>query len=112
MANLLNPNILPNDLPANQRFPPTQAAQQQQGQPGMFQQRNVWQFNGSRYFRWLPSFSLQITNGGHLLPNLRAPLTPDQLNQMVKILFSNSTHTVLPIFGSLTRIRKISHFFA
>jgi autocrine motility factor receptor len=84
--NTFNPNNQ-NDLQQQQqvqaqRFP-NQQLPQQQGQPGF--QRNVWQFNGSRYFRWLPSFSLQITNGGNLLPNLRAPLSPDQLNQMVYI---------------------------
>jgi hypothetical protein len=84
--NANNQNDLQQQLLQAQRFPPQQ--QQQQAQPGF--QRNVWQFNGSRYFRWLPSFSLQITNGGHLLPNLRAPLVPDQLNQMVKLIFDKT----------------------
>lgn len=69
------------------------AQQQQQQQPPMQRivQRNLFQFNGSRYISWLPSFSLQVTNGTNVvLPGLlrSRALEPERLADMVfKILF-------------------------
>jgi autocrine motility factor receptor len=65
------------------------AAQQQPQLPIQQQQfthRNLFHFDGSRYISWLPSFSLQVTNGGTMLPALlrsaRANLEPERLNEM------------------------------
>jgi hypothetical protein len=61
---------------------------QQQQRFGMANQRNLFHFDGSRYISWLPSFSLQVTNGGNILPSLlrsrRAALTPERLNEMTQ----------------------------
>ena len=65
-----------------------------QPQPGVqaprLVQRNLFQFNGSRYISWLPSFSLQVTNGTNVvLPGLlrsRTTLEPERLNEMVSQL--------------------------
>lgn len=55
--------------------------------PGMVQ-RNLFHFDGSRYISWLPSFSLQVTNGhGVMLPDLlraRQTLSPERLNTMTE----------------------------
>lgn len=63
---------------------------------GLNVQRNYFHFNGSRYFSWLPNFSIQVTNGGNLLPNLlgapRGILDTERLNQMteqVRQMFPN-----------------------
>ena len=62
---------------------------------------NVFQFNGSRYFRWLPSFSLQITNGtGTLMPNLlanRASLSPEQLAEQTQQISQLFPHVPLDL---------------
>lgn len=51
-------------------------------------QRNLFHFDGSRYISWLPSFSLQVTNGhGAMLPDLlraRQVLSPERLNTMTE----------------------------
>jgi hypothetical protein len=66
-----------------------QQNQQQPQQPrGRFVQRNLFHFDGSRYISWLPSFSLQLTNGTGVLPSFignanRTPLDPQRLNEMV-----------------------------
>lgn len=67
-----------------------QQAGQQAQQPQQMQRivhRNLFQFNGSRYISWLPSFSLQVTNGTNVvLPGLlrsRANIDPDRLADMV-----------------------------
>ena len=61
---------------------------QQQQRFGMVNQRNLFHFDGSRYISWLPSFSLQVTNGGNILPSLlrsrRAALAPERLNEMTQ----------------------------
>lgn len=87
------------NLEANIQQPQAQQAQQQQQQQPQQQQqqpqqpvqpqfthRNLFHFDGSRYISWLPSFSLQVTNGGAMLPALlrstRASLEPERLNEM------------------------------
>lgn len=66
---------------AAQQQPQIPIQQQQQ-----FTHRNLFHFDGSRYISWLPSFSLQVTNGGTMLPALlrsaRANLDPERLNEM------------------------------
>ena len=71
---------------------PNAAAAPDNAQPrpafnGLNVQRNYFHFNGSRYFSWLPNFSIQVTNGGNLLPNIlgapRGILDTERLNQMV-----------------------------
>ncbi len=51
-------------------------------------QRNLFHFDGSRYISWLPSFSLQVTNGGNVyLPLLRPnrnEIEPERLNEMTQ----------------------------
>ena len=52
-------------------------------------QRNVFHFDGPRYISWLPSFSLQVTNGhGLMLPDLlrrrQQALTQERLNSMTE----------------------------
>lgn len=49
--------------------------------------RNLFHFNGSRYSRWLPNFSLEVTNNAAVfLPNLlnRENLTTERLNEMTQ----------------------------
>jgi len=49
--------------------------------------RNLFHFNGSRYSRWLPNFSLEVTNNAAVfLPNLlnRENLTSERLNEMTQ----------------------------
>ena len=69
-----------------------------QQQPRVGVQRSLFHFDGSRYISWLPSFSLQVTNGGNILPSLlrsrRAVLEPERLNEMtlqVATLFPHLT---------------------
>lgn len=71
--------------------PLQQQQQQQQPAPQQAQfvnyQRNLFHFDGSRYISWLPSFSLQVTNGGNImLPMLRnrSPIEPERLNEMTQ----------------------------
>jgi predicted PurR-regulated permease PerM len=70
-----------------------QQNQQQPQQPrGQFVQRNLFHFDGSRYISWLPSFSLQLTNGTGVLPSFignpnRTPIDPQRLADMVLKLF-------------------------
>lgn len=47
--------------------------------------RNLFQFNGSRYFRWLPNFSLQVISSNDIFGNLLRTQTvdPTRLNEMV-----------------------------
>jgi autocrine motility factor receptor len=73
-------------------------------------QRNLFHFDGSRYISWLPSFSLQVTNSGNLLPSLLRsrlaaaapppPLDPTRLNAM--------TQQVSQLFPHLT-LDQIEH---
>jgi autocrine motility factor receptor len=80
------------NLEASTQQPQVQQAQQQQQQQPQqpaqpqFTHRNLFHFDGSRYISWLPSFSLQVTNGGAMLPALlrstRASLDPERLNEM------------------------------
>ncbi len=70
--------------------------QQQQQLPPLasqhYVQRNLFHFNGSRYISWLPSFSLQVTNGTNVLPSLlsaRQVLSPERLNDMVRNLLNH-----------------------
>lgn len=46
--------------------------------------RNLFQFNGSRYFRWLPNFSLQVISQNDLFSNFirNSNIDPDRLNDM------------------------------
>jgi autocrine motility factor receptor len=49
--------------------------------------RNLFHFNGSRYSRWLPNFSLEVTNNAAVfLPNLlnRENLSTERLNEMTQ----------------------------
>lgn len=77
-----------------QQQQPLLPGQQGQGQGQPVQRivhRNLFQFNGSRYISWLPSFSLQVTNGTNVvLPGLlrsRSNLDPDRLADMVCFYF-------------------------
>ena len=54
--------------------------------PQVVRHRNLFHFNGSRYASWLPSFSLQVTNGAipGFLGSAGAALEPERLNQMTQ----------------------------
>ena len=79
--NLNNVNV-PIDQQNNQQ----QQQQLPQLQQQRFVRRNLFHFDGSRYISWLPSFSLQVTNGTGALPSLlgqREVLDPQRLADMV-----------------------------
>ncbi len=86
-------------------------------------QQQIYQFNGSRYFRWLPNFSLQIMNAGGggrgrggaaaqiVLPNLlQRTLNQDQLNEMTQHISQIFPHISFDlIINDLRRTQSIEH---
>ncbi|RNA42947.1 E3 ubiquitin- ligase AMFR-like [Brachionus plicatilis] len=57
--------------------------------------RNLFQFNGSRYFRWLPNFSLQVISQNDLFSNFMRNQTIDseRLNEMTNQVFQMFPNT-------------------
>lgn len=51
--------------------------------------RNLFQFNGSRYFRWLPNFSLQVISQNDLFSNFlrNQNIDPERLNDLTNQVF-------------------------
>ena len=61
-----------------------QQAPQQQQQNRFGRRRNFFHFDGSRYFSWLPSFSVEVThNLGNTIPFLRQNIDENRLNALV-----------------------------
>ena len=91
--------IIQGQQPNLENQPGQQPPLQQQQRFVVGNQRNLFHFDGSRYISWLPSFSLQVTNGGNILPSLlrsrRAPLTPERLNEMTQQVSQLFPHLTL-----------------
>jgi hypothetical protein len=95
-----NSNI---DNPVN-----AQDGQQTQQPQYVNYQRNLFHFDGSRYISWLPSFSLQVTNGGNVyLPLLRSnrnEIEPARLNEMTQQISQMFPH--IPIESIQNDLRQ------
>lgn len=101
-TNLNRQNIIDPFLEQIPQNPPTNEATQNQLPqiPQRIVQRNLFHFDGSRYISWLPSFSLQVTNGHDILPAMlrsRQLLTPDRLNDMTNQISQLFSHIPLDI---------------
>lgn len=78
-----------NDAPEAGRMFPNQFTNELSRLSGLQENvtnRNLFHFDGSRYISWLPSFSLQVTNGSGALQDMFRPynsLSAVRLNEMV-----------------------------